>query len=62
VLAAGVVYRVTGRQLRSPLISSETFQTEAMVRRELKRIRLKIRREMLDSNPLTPSYVIEKEK
>jgi len=60
VLAAGTLYRVTGRQPRSPLISAETFQTEAMLRRELVRVGLKLRREMPDSNPSTPSYVIEK--
>ncbi|HEU4594017.1 MAG TPA: hypothetical protein VFS10_02530, partial [Pyrinomonadaceae bacterium] len=61
VLLAGVVYHVTGRQPRTRLVSTETFQTEAMLRRELARLGLKIRREMPDSNPLSPSYVIEKE-
>jgi SAM-dependent methyltransferase len=62
VLASGAVYRFTGRQPRaSRLLSGETFQTEAMLRRELGRVRLRIRREMPDSNPQSPSYVIEKE-
>jgi SAM-dependent methyltransferase len=61
VLAAGTLYSITGRQTRSKLISPETFQTEAMLRRELRRVGLKIRRLMPDSNPLTPSYVIVKE-
>jgi ubiquinone/menaquinone biosynthesis C-methylase UbiE len=60
VLAAGTLYRITGRQTRSKLVSPETFQTEAMLRRELERVGLKIRREMPDSNPSTPSYLIEK--
>lgn len=60
VLTAGAIYRVTGRQPRTRLISAETFQTEAMLRRELGRVGLRLRREMPDSNPSTPSYVIEK--
>jgi ubiquinone/menaquinone biosynthesis C-methylase UbiE len=62
VLLSGALYRFTGRQPRgSRLLSGETFQTEAMLRRELARVRLRIRRAMPDSNPLSPSYVIEKE-
>lgn len=61
VLTAGAIYRITGRQPRTRLIGTETFQTEKMLQRELERFGLKIRREMPDSNPATPSYAISKE-
>ena len=61
VLAAGLVYRLTGRQPRTRFPSRETFQTAGMLRPELRRCQLAIRREMADTNPLTPSFLIFKE-
>lgn len=58
VLAAGLVYSLTGRQPRTRLPSRETFQTLPLLRRELARRGLEIRRELQDSNPLTPSFLI----
>lgn len=58
VLAAGLVYSLTGRQPRTRLPSRETFQTVPLLRRELGRRGLEIRRELCDSNPLTPSFLI----
>jgi len=60
VLAAGLVYRLTGRQPRTRVPSRETFQTAAMLRRELGRCGLAIRRELSDTNRLTPSFLIVK--
>lgn len=60
VLAAGLVYLLTGRQPRTRLPSSETFQTLSLLRRELARHGLEIRRELRDSNPRTPSFLIVK--
>jgi SAM-dependent methyltransferase len=62
VLAAGLVYRLTGRQPRTRLPGRETFQTETMLHRELARLGLEIRGELRDSNPLTPSFLIVKQK
>lgn len=60
VLTAGLVYHVTGRQPRTRVPSRETFQTITMLRRELARHGLEIGRELRDSNPLTPSFLIFK--
>lgn len=60
VLAAGLLYHLTGRQPRARLLGRETFQTERLLRRELARCGLEIRRELRDSNPLTPSFLIFK--
>jgi SAM-dependent methyltransferase len=60
VLLAGLIYLLTGRQPRTRLPSSETFQTTRMLRRELDRRGLEIRRELGDSNPRTPSFLIVK--
>jgi len=60
VLLAGLVYRLTGRQPRTRVPSRETFQTAGMLRRELARCGLELRRELRDSNPLTPSFLIFK--
>jgi SAM-dependent methyltransferase len=60
VLAAGLVYQLTGRQPRTRLPSRETFQTLPLLRRELARCGLEIRRELRDSNSLTPSFIIYK--
>ncbi|HEX8148908.1 MAG TPA: class I SAM-dependent methyltransferase [Pyrinomonadaceae bacterium] len=60
VLLAGLVYLLTGRQPRTRLPSRETFQTVPLLRRELARRGLEIRRELRDSNPRTPSFLIVK--
>lgn len=60
VLLAGLVYLLTGRQPRTRLPSRETFQTVPLLRRELARCGLEIRRELRDSNPRTPSFLIVK--
>lgn len=60
VLAAGALYRATGRQPRARIPSPETFQTRGMLGRELTRCGLRITRELGDTNPLTPSFLIRK--
>lgn len=60
VLAAGLIYRLTGRQPRTRIPSRETFQTRPMLVRELVRCGLRVSRELPDSNPLTPSFLIIK--
>jgi hypothetical protein len=60
VLAAGLIYRLTGRQPRTRVPSRETFQTAHMLRRELSRCGLEIRRELRGTNRLTPSFLIIK--
>lgn len=59
VLIAGLVYHLTGHQLRTHLLSRETFQTRWLLGRELKRCGLVIRRELPGSNFLTPLFLIE---
>ena len=61
VLAAGVLYHLTGRQPRTRIPSSETFQSEWLLRRELNRHGLFIKGKAPDSNRITPSFVIVKE-
>lgn len=58
VLAAGAIYQVTGRQVRSRWPSRETFQTRRLLRSELGRHGLAIRRELPDSTAETPSFLI----
>jgi SAM-dependent methyltransferase len=60
VLMAGSIYHLTGSQPRSRIPSSETFQSEWLLRRELARCGLSIQSETPDSNPITPSFVIVK--
>jgi SAM-dependent methyltransferase len=60
VMTAGALYYVTGRQPRSKWPSRETWQSEGLLRRELRRIGLEIAGRLPDSNPKTPSYVIRK--
>jgi SAM-dependent methyltransferase len=60
-LAAGASYHTFGRQPRTRLTGGETFQTRWLLRRQLARHDLRITRELPDSNPATPSYVIEKD-
>ena len=61
VMVAGGLYHVLGRQVRVRLISAETFLSERLLRRELGKVGLTIRRETADSNPLTPSFNIIKD-
>lgn len=58
ILVSGTLYHLLGRQVRNRLVTHETFQTEWMLRRELRRLGLEIRQTMPDSNPHTPSYVV----
>jgi ubiquinone/menaquinone biosynthesis C-methylase UbiE len=60
VLTAGLIYHASGRQSRTTIPSPETFQTVRMLRRELERHGLEVVRELRDSNPLTPSFLIRK--
>jgi SAM-dependent methyltransferase len=60
VLVAGSIYHLTRRQPRSRLPSTETFQSEWLLRHELKRHGLAIAGKSPDSNPVTPSFVIVK--
>jgi ubiquinone/menaquinone biosynthesis C-methylase UbiE len=62
VLVAGSIYHLTRSQPRSRIPSSETFQSEWLLRRELARCGLAIESKTPDSNPITPSFVIVKEK
>lgn len=59
VLLAGALYHVLGVQVRK-VISNETFQSEWLLRRELARSGMSIRGHLRETNPLTPSFVIEK--
>jgi ubiquinone/menaquinone biosynthesis C-methylase UbiE len=59
-LAAGTAYHLSGHQPRTRLTGGETFQTRWLLRRELARHDLRITRELPDSNPATPSYLISK--
>ena len=60
VLVAGSIYHLTRRQPRTRIPSTETFQSEWLLRHELKRHGLVIQGNTPDSNPLTPSFVIVK--
>lgn len=60
VLISGSIYHLTQRQPRSRIPGPETFQSTWLLRRELRRHGLSIQRETPDSNPITPSFVIEK--
>jgi ubiquinone/menaquinone biosynthesis C-methylase UbiE len=62
VLAAGLVYQITGKQPRFRIPSRETFQTISLLRRELAFCSLEIGSELRDSNPLTPSFLIIKKR
>lgn len=62
VLTAGTLYRLTGRQPRARIPSPETFQTRRMLQRELERCGLRVARELGDTNPLTPSFLIRKQE
>ena len=60
VLLAGSIYHLTRRQPRTRIPSTETFQSEWLLRHELRRHGLAIQGKTPDSNPLTPSFVIVK--
>ena len=62
VLVAGAIYHLTRRQPRWRIPSRETFQSEWLLRWELRRHGLSIHGKTPDSNPITPSFVIFKEK
>ncbi|HEX8145217.1 MAG TPA: class I SAM-dependent methyltransferase [Pyrinomonadaceae bacterium] len=63
VLYAGALYRLTGRQPTGRLTAArEVFQTEGMLRRELERQGLAIKGELPDSDAVTPSFLIIKER
>ncbi|MGH9932733.1 MAG: class I SAM-dependent methyltransferase [Pyrinomonadaceae bacterium] len=61
VLAAGTFYHLTGRQLKVLWLGNETFQTRWLIGRELGRVGLVIQRELADSNPLTPAFLVSKD-
>lgn len=61
VLVAGAVYHLTRKQPRRRIPSPETFQSEWLLRRELRRHGLSIHCKTPDSNPITPSFLIIKE-
>lgn len=60
VLVAGTLYHVTGAQPRGPLTGRETFQTDWLLRRELRRSGLEIARVLPDSVPAAPSLLIRR--
>jgi ubiquinone/menaquinone biosynthesis C-methylase UbiE len=58
VLVAGGLYHLTGNQLRTRVISNETFQTRRLLSEELRRLGLGIGQELPGSNRLTPFFLI----
>ena len=60
VLLTGAIYHLTGWQPSGGLLLRETFQTEWMLQRELRRAGLQLKGQLPDSNVLTRSYRIEK--
>jgi len=62
VLVAGSIYHLSGSQPRTRIPSTETFQSEWLLRRELARCGLAIQNNTPDSNPITPSFVIVKQR
>jgi ubiquinone/menaquinone biosynthesis C-methylase UbiE len=58
VLVAGTLYHITGLQPRGRLTGRETFQSMWLLRRELRRDGLEIRRVLEDSVPAAPSLLI----
>jgi ubiquinone/menaquinone biosynthesis C-methylase UbiE len=59
VLVAGTIYHLVRRQPHARFLN-ETFQTKWLLSRELAKHGLTIEREQLNSNPLTPAYIIHK--
>ena len=60
VLVAGLVYHVTGVQPRGRLTGGEAFQTMWLLRRELARNELEIRRVLAGSVPAAPSVLVQR--
>jgi ubiquinone/menaquinone biosynthesis C-methylase UbiE len=60
VLVAGSIYHLSRHQPRTRIPSPETFQSEWLLRHELRRYGLAIQGKNPDSNPVTPSFVIVK--
>ena len=58
VLVAGGIYHVTDVQPRGRVAGGETFQTLWLLRRELRRHGLEIRRTLADSVPAAPNLLI----
>lgn len=59
-LAVGAIYHLTGRQTRTRLLGTETFQTRWLLRRELSRRGLRLDCERPDGTSGTPAFVITK--
>ena len=59
VLVAGSIYHLTCRQPRAWLMN-ETFQTRWLLRRELAKHGLVTNAEQSNTNPLTPTFVVDK--
>jgi ubiquinone/menaquinone biosynthesis C-methylase UbiE len=60
VLLAGCAYHITGTQPRNRLTGRETFQTLWLLRRELRRLGLNVRRILPDSVAAAPSLLIRR--
>jgi SAM-dependent methyltransferase len=58
VLLAGGIYHLTDSQPRGRVVGAETFQTMWLLRRELRRHGLVVRRVLADSVPAAPSLLI----
>lgn len=62
-LCGGTLNLVTGRHPRGSFWNGkEVYQSRSFLRRELEKNQLKIVRELSDTSPQTPSYLIEKVK
>jgi ubiquinone/menaquinone biosynthesis C-methylase UbiE len=61
VLVAGGIYHLTNLQPRGRVTGGETFQTMWLLRRELRRHRLAVRKMLPDSVPAAPSLLITRE-
>ena len=60
VLLSGALYHLSGHQPTGGLLLRESFQSEWLLKRELARGGMRIAGELVDSNPLTRSYRIDK--
>ena len=58
VLLAGAIYHLSASQPRGTVTGGETFQTAWLIRRELRRHGLEIRRFLPDSVPAAPNLLI----
>jgi SAM-dependent methyltransferase len=61
VLTAGTLYHLVRRQPRAKLLN-ESYQTRWLLRRELAKHGMIIEREQINTNPLTPAFVIRKKQ